>query len=403
MKVSSRTFAAASVAAAAALSLTACAGSGSGSSSDSSSKTINIGWMSDQTGPAAIAGIPNLNGAKLAVSQINESGGVLGKKLKLEVADEACKPQTAVAAARKFLDDPSTFMLVGGSCSEDALAVKTVATQAKVPFIVDSASSAELADPLSKYVYTLNILTANEADFAAKSTIEKFHPKKLGVIYVANDYGQGGASSVQSAATAAGVPVVSKVQIPVDTTNYSSYLLPLKNSGADTAVVVVYDVPTFLKEAKQLGVTTRFVFFSSATLRTAITPLAQAGLLAGTTTTFTTPTPISTNSSSKPMASFVTAYKTTYGKFPDTADLNGYQSILVVKAALEKAGSVDREKFISAMDSMSNLDLGLTFPLSFSRTDHNGLQRMSLITYTDNNAPNSDSLFGDGKLYVTAG
>ena len=399
MRPKARSVVIASLLAGASLTLGACASSGGGGSY-ASAKTINLGWLSDQTGAAAIAGIPNLDGAKLAVSQINSSGGILHKKINLKVADEACKPQTSVAAAHKFLDDSSTFMLVGGSCSEDALAVKTVADKAKVPFLVDSASSPELASPLSKYVYTSDILTTDEANFAAKSTIEKFSPKKLGVIYVANDYGQGGATSVEKAAKAANIDVVSKVQIPVDTTNYSSYLLPLKKAGADTAVVVVYDVPTFLKEAKQLGVTTKFVFFSSATLRTAITPMAQAGLLSGTTTTFTTPTPISTTSTSKPMAAFVKAYKARYNKLPDTADLNGYQSIYIIKAALGKAGKVDRDAFLTAMNSFSNLNLGLTFPLHYSKTDHSGLSEMSLITYSDNNAPSAASLFGDGKLFV---
>lgn len=402
MRVQIRIFTTATAVAVAMVTLAACSSGAGSDSSYTSSPTINIGWLSDQTGAAAIAGIPNLNGAQLAVSQINAQGGVLGKQLKLNVADEACKPQTSVAAARKFLEDSNTFMLVGGSCSEDALAVKTVADKAKVPFLVDSASSPALANPVSPYVYTSNILTNDEANFAAKSSISKFHPKRLGVIYVANDYGQGGATSVESVAKNANIDVVSKVQIPVDTTNYSSYLLPLKESAPDTTVVVVYDVPSFLKQAKQLGIKTNFVFFSSATLRTAVVPMAEAGVLSGITTTFTTPTPMSTTSTSKPMAEFVTAYKAKYNKFPDSADLNGYQSIYIVKTAVEKAGKVDRAKFLTAMDSFDNLDLGLTFPLHYSKTDHSGLSQMSLITYNDNTAPGPDSLFGNGKLFVDA-
>lgn len=384
---------------AAALLLSACSKSGAGNTAGTGD-TIKLGWISDLTGAASIAGIGNRDGALLAAETINNAGGVLGRKLELDVVDEACKPDTALAAAQRFLDDAKTFMIVGGSCSGDVLAMKDLVTQAKVPFYVASASSAAIASPLSKYVFANMVLTDDEARFLTESAIQKFKPKKLGVIFSANDYGKTGSKFVIETAQKAGVKIGAPVEAPVGTTDFSPFILLLKKEGVDVVLPVLYEVPAFTKQAKQNGLTANLVYSGALPLRSAMTPLGASGLLAGLSTSFWSPNTMGTDSKSPAMAKFVTDFHAKYNKYPDTADLNGYSSIYIIKTVLEKAGKVDRETFINTIETMGPIDNGLTFPHEFSKDNHAGLKKLALITFKDNTVPGPNGLFGTAEIFV---
>lgn len=230
------------VAAAAVLVSSGCAAK-STSDSAGDSDQVKIGWISDLSGAASIAGIGNRDGAKLAVKKINADGGVLGKKIKLDVVDEACKPETALAATQRFIDSSDTFMIAGGSCSGDVMAMKDVVTEAKVPFYVASASSVDIVEPASRYVFGNMVNTEQEAEFLTAAAVEKFKPKKLGIIYSANDYGQTGQEKVTATAKKLNVDIGASIKVPVGTTDFSPFIVLLKKQGVDVVIPVIYEVP----------------------------------------------------------------------------------------------------------------------------------------------------------------
>lgn len=100
------------------------------------------------------------------------------------------------------------------------------------------------------------------------------------------------------------------------------------------------------------------------------------------------------------MVDFVKSFQKEYKKFPDTADMNGYESMMVIKAALEKAGKVDREAFVDALETMGPIDTGITYPLEYGKGDRVGMGTMGLVTFKDNVAPGPDGLFGAAEVFV---
>lgn len=367
---------------------------------EASGGPIKLGWISDLTGPASIAGIGNRDGALLAVDMINEEGGVLGRELTMDVADEGCSPDTAIAATQRFIDDEELFMLVGGSCSGDVLAMKDVVTDAEVPFFVAQASSVDIVAEASDYVYTHMILTDDEAEFLTRTAVEKFQPERLGVIYTANEYGQSGARNIVETAENLGIDVAEPIEVPLETTDFSPYIQQLKESSPDVVIPVLYEVPAFTRQAKQNGLESNLVYFGSLPLRSAMLPLAESGDLEGLSTSFTTPYQISSDSESPEMAAFVEAFHERYDKFPDVPDLMGYQAIHVVATVLEEAGTVDREAWLDTLVSMGPIDLGLTFPLEFGPADNRGLEEAALITFGTNDIPGPNSLYPDAEIVV---
>ena len=93
-------------------------------SGTASAQDISIGVAGPMTGQYASFGTQLRNGAEAAVADINAAGGVLGKKLKLEVGDDACDPKQARAVAEKFASQKVPFV-AGHYCSSSSIPARS--------------------------------------------------------------------------------------------------------------------------------------------------------------------------------------------------------------------------------------------------------------------------------------
>ena len=95
---------------------------------------VLLGMWSPLTGPTALLGTSERDALQIWVSQVNEAGGVNGRKVRLIVYDDAGSPQEALASVRRLIDQDRVFALVAGSISGSTLPVVPLITRAKVPF-----------------------------------------------------------------------------------------------------------------------------------------------------------------------------------------------------------------------------------------------------------------------------
>ena len=95
--------------------------------------TIKIGAWGPLSGPVSLLGESMRDGLRVCVREVNEAGGVNGRKLDLIVYDDAGSPQEAQAAIRRLLNQDQVFMLLGGSASGSTLPVRHVIAREKVP------------------------------------------------------------------------------------------------------------------------------------------------------------------------------------------------------------------------------------------------------------------------------
>lgn len=107
----------------------------SASGGNSGGDTIKIGANLELTGGQASFGDSVSKGAKLAVQQINDAGGILGKKLELIVADNASKSEEATQAAQKLITNDKVVTIIGASTSTNTLGIVPVATEKKIPLV----------------------------------------------------------------------------------------------------------------------------------------------------------------------------------------------------------------------------------------------------------------------------
>jgi branched-chain amino acid transport system substrate-binding protein len=121
--------------------------------------TVTFGVLApvERTGELGTRAKDLTDGAKLAVAEINERGGVLGKKLTLDVVDDACSAPVAYEAAKSFLSDGGgTAGVIGGMCDEAAEREVPVIDSTGIPFLVTSANSDDLVNQDTASTYLMN-------------------------------------------------------------------------------------------------------------------------------------------------------------------------------------------------------------------------------------------------------
>ena len=134
------------------------------------SEPIRIGFPIPLSGPASIYGEPILQGAEMAVKEINDKGGVLGRKLELLSRDSKANADEAVRLSREMIIKDSVDFLVGTLTSAEAPAVSTVAKENKIVFIAPTSKSI-LTDPAHIHPYIFRVSSNADVEGLAGATL----------------------------------------------------------------------------------------------------------------------------------------------------------------------------------------------------------------------------------------
>jgi ABC-type branched-subunit amino acid transport system substrate-binding protein len=236
----------------------------------SSGNSVFIGASVPRTGTYAVQGEDELKGYQLAVEHINEGNellkkispkttrGVLGKEVKLGVADSAAKPNEAVQAQQRFITENKAVMITGGTSSAVAVALNKLAQREKVLFVCGiSGSNDTTGKDCVRYGFRQNFYGQTAAAAIAPVLVKEFGKNKK-VAYMTPDYTYGHTvtKSMQDNTASAGWTTVTNQISPLGAPDFSSYLLNVANSGADILVNVNWghDAVLSIQQAKQFGV-----------------------------------------------------------------------------------------------------------------------------------------------------
>lgn len=232
--------------------------------------TVFVGASVPRTGTYAVQGEDELKGYQLAIDHINSghelikafspktTKGVLGKQVKLGVADSAAKPNEAVQAQQRFISENKAVMITGGTSSAVAVALNKLAQREKVLFVCGiSGSNDTTGKDCVRYGVRQNFFGQTAASAIAPVVIKEFG-KNMKVAYMTPDYTYGHTvtKSMQDKTADAGWTTVTNQVSPLGTPDFSSYLLNVANSGADVLVNVNWghDAVLSMQQAKQFGV-----------------------------------------------------------------------------------------------------------------------------------------------------
>ncbi|MGJ0811170.1 ABC transporter substrate-binding protein [Bifidobacterium longum] len=348
-------FVAASAAAVMALSLAGCSGGSMDDSSSSSAKasgdSITIGTVTTNSGTAAAYGEAEVKGFVLAVSEINAKGGINGKKVKLESMDDKGDATEASNAYNKLAGDNNVLAVAGPTISATTAAVAPLADQSKLVTIAPAATSDSIET--GNYLFRTCFKDSYQGEVAARFAAENLKVKKVAVLYGTGDpYSSGVGEAFAKAAEKLGLEVVDKESSSsADDTEYSAQLQKIQASGAELLYAPYYYSvagPYIIPQARSVG-------FEGYVMG----PDGYDGLkLTGdksqyNKTYYTTHYSADDNTNTK-VQDFIKSYKSKNNAEPNTFAALGYDTIYMIKQAIEKAGeNATREDVRNAVAGMT--------------------------------------------------
>ena len=348
-------FVAASAAAVMALSLAGCSGGSMDDSSSSSAKasgdSITIGTVTTNSGTAAAYGEAEVKGFELAVSEINAKGGINGKKVKLESMDDKGDATEASNAYNKLAGDNNVLAVAGPTISATTAAVAPLADQSKLVTIAPAATSDSIET--GNYLFRTCFKDSYQGEVAARFAAENLKVKKVAVLYGTGDpYSSGVGEAFAKAAEKLGLEVVDKESSSsADDTEYSAQLQKIQASGAELLYAPYYYSvagPYIIPQSRSVG-------FEGYVMG----PDGYDGLkLTGdksqyNKTYYTTHYSADDNTNTK-VQDFIKSYKSKNNAEPNTFAALGYDTIYMIKQAIEKAGkNATREDVRNAVAGMT--------------------------------------------------
>lgn len=345
--------------------------------SQEESSTIKVGGMGPLTGSVAIYGITVDKGAKLAFEEINANGGVLGKKFEYISLDEKADPIEAVNAYNKLTDE-GVVAILGSVTSKPTLAVAELAAQDGIPMITPTGTQINITDAGP------NIFRVCFTDPYQGSTLAKFSKDKLGaktaaiMVNTSSDYSDGIANAFIKQAEKEGIKVVAKEGYSDGDKDFKAQLTKINSENPDILVVPEYYELSALiaTQAREIGMKSTFV--GPDGWDGIIGALDSSSYSVVDNSYFTNH--YSTEDSNEKVQSFLKKYREKYNEEPTAFSALAYDTVYVLKNAIDKAGTTDKTELTKAIKA-SDMD-GVTGHLTFDE-NNNPIKAVTIIKVQD--------------------
>ncbi len=202
-----------------------------------SAPPIKIGWLVALTGPNSSPGIGFDRGIKYAVDEINQSGGVKGRKIEVVTRDTQGDPTKAVNAALELMNKEKVDFMIGPTNSGEGLATTPLIARNKTPSLVYGVVDT-LIDP-EKYPYTFRVLPSNKqwTDAAHNYILKTLKVKKVALIGDATGYGTATSNLSEQELKRLGATISYKALIEANQSDVTADIQKAKNSGAEVILV----------------------------------------------------------------------------------------------------------------------------------------------------------------------
>lgn len=351
------------LAAAMALGVSGCGGGGlteGSGGSDDQAGPIELGMVAPTSGSSAAIGPYMKGGAKLAIDEINEKGGVLDRKLKLVVEDGACDPKTAAAAASKLVTAKVTVS-VGGYCSGATLPTLSIFHKAKIPMLIPAANSNDLVDQKLPNVFLVNGTGTQQAAAAIKQ-MKKQDAKAVALIDDNTSYSKD--ITTKTAAdikSGNGLKVVSKQSVTAGESDYSAAVTATLKNNPDFVYWTGYyqEGGLLIKQLRQAGYK-KTIMVADGSVDKKLIDIAGKKNAQGVLATMTQ-TPQTIPGGDK----WVAKYKKQFGSEPGPYSTQSYDAVRIAAEAIKNAKSTQPDKIIEAIEDIDGFKI-FSGPLKFT-------------------------------------
>ena len=339
-----------------------------------------IGGIGPTTGDAAIYGTAVMNGAQIAVDEINKAGGVNGKQIEFNFQDDQSDAEKSVNAYNT-LKDWGMQVLMGTVTTTPCVAVADKTAQDNMFEVTPSASSTDVI--ASDNVFQVCFTDPNQGTKSAQYIGENKLAKKVAVIYNSSDvYSSGIEAKFIEEAKNQGLEVVAEEAFTADSkTDFSTQLKKAQDGGAELVFLPIYytEASIILTQADQMGYQPKFFGCDGLDGLLAVknfdTKLAEGVMLL---------TPFAADATDDLTKKFVKEYKDKYDEVPNQFAADAYDAIYAIKAAMEEA---------KVTPDMSVTDMGDALKSAMTKVTIDGLTGDEM-SWSESGEVNKDQWWG---------
>jgi branched-chain amino acid transport system substrate-binding protein len=345
---------------------------------------IKLGGLLETSGFIASLGQPGLDGAQLAVDQVNAAGGINGRKVALVNVNSESDNTKTVSGAKRLLEQDKVVAIIGPMSSGSVFAVADTVERAKIPMIANGASRGIVQPPENRKFMFLAPLTDVVVQSVMFKDMQAKGIKKIAILNSDVAFGTSGRDSLEKAAGQYGITIVAKETFGNADTDMTPQLTKIRATDAEATVLWATGpgLAISAKNHRALGIKTPLYLAHSANdfnfLRLAGD--AANGVLLPSSKIYVTDALPATDPQKAVVEGFVRDYEKKYGKPPATFAGNGYDAAMMIMQAIRKVGT-DPVKLRDAIENTKDY-VGVTAVYAYSPTDHYGTKPESVVMLT---------------------
>jgi ABC-type branched-subunit amino acid transport system substrate-binding protein len=336
---------------------------------------IVLGQSAAFTGPAAQLGIQMNVGLKAYFDHVNAEGGVHGRKIELKTRDDKYESKLVVETTRKLIEEDRVFALIGYVGTPTAQAALPIFTAAKVPFVGPFTGAELLRDPFNRYIFNVRASYYDETEEIVEQLVST-GVKNIAVFYQNDAYGQAGLKGVELAMQRRKMKISATATVERNTKNVTEAVKKISAVRPDAVVMIsaYTSIAEFVRQMKKVGSGAQFHNVSFVGSQA----LADALGAEGRGVAISQVVPFPWSPTTRIVREYQKVLKAAGVKDYNFSSLEGFIVAKVFTEGLRRTGrELTRERFIAAMEGMSNVDLG-DFIIRFGPNDHNGSKFVDL-------------------------
>jgi branched-chain amino acid transport system substrate-binding protein len=361
--------------------------------------TIKLGIVSPMSGPNARYGAFSLRGAQLAAKEINDAGGVDGRKITIFSADSQGTPVEGVSATRRLIDRDKVDFVIGDVSSSVTLAMQPVVEDAGVLLLNAASSNPKITYGAGvggfKWTYRNYPTDENRALVVAQYAAEKKGLTKFAVLSVDSDYGRSAIEFTKKYLPRFKGQILTEDYYKEGEVDFRSVLAKIRDSGAQAIIMygLADTTPIVARQMTEVGIAGKLPLIGNGEFNTEKTIKSAPKALEGAVEAAAW-LPAWDSPKSK---AFVEKFTGEYREAPNNHAYVHWETVHLLAKAVDEANSVDRAKVRDALSKIKyDSAVGeVTFD------DHNQARLPMILLEIENGKPSIKGAFAGEIQYPT--
>jgi branched-chain amino acid transport system substrate-binding protein len=333
---------------------------------------ILVGTITDLSGVTAVQGVNNANAVRLAFDEVNEKGGINGRKIRYIVEDSQYQVPRAVQAINKLINNDGVFFTIEDGGTPMNNATFPMAIEKNVPKLLPLSAARSMFEPFNKLKFSQYSSYVDQMRAGVKYFVEQRGKKAICAMYQDTDFGKDVLAGAQMQAEAMGMKIVATTAHKPTDTDFTAAIAKLREANCDliTMGTIVRDSTLIIATVKKVGWKVDML----GQVASYDTAIAEAPGNVADGFYSMSPSLYAYPDDPRPaIKAFTQKYKARYGVDVNYLGEMGYTSAQIAIEALQRAGrDLTVDSLVKAMESIHDFHDLFGGTYSFSATNHHG-------------------------------